>query len=196
MPKRINIVGQRYGKLVVLEELPSKKTPSGQTRAQVLVRCDCGREAQMTSANLRFGNTKSCGCSTYDNHFKEDYHVYMTYVYNDVKAAAEARGREFSLTRERIQELIEGNCIYCNQPPTPRTIKRGRNITFPYNSIDRVDNGKGYVEGNVASCCSQCNRAKASFTLQQFVSWLSRFQQWEQCPELQARLRATPDSEK
>ena len=50
----IDIVGQRFGKLVVLRKAD---TP----RKWVCV-CDCGTEKSFEGGNLRNGGTKSCGC--------------------------------------------------------------------------------------------------------------------------------------
>ena len=56
----IDITGQRFGKLFVIERKspPTKKD----TRAHWLCRCDCGNFAIVSGKNLRNGNTKSCGC--------------------------------------------------------------------------------------------------------------------------------------
>ena len=48
-----NIVGQRYGKLVVLEELGDNK---------VRCRCDCGNETVVSKGALKRGQIVSCGC--------------------------------------------------------------------------------------------------------------------------------------
>ncbi|MCE9567447.1 MAG: hypothetical protein K8U57_36055 [Planctomycetes bacterium] len=42
---------------------------------------------------------------------------------------------------------------------------RGRSLAVP--SLDRIDNSKGYVAGNVAVICYECNMIKNSGTLQQ-----------------------------
>lgn len=53
-------VGDRYGKLTVLEVRPRKKTYQS---ALCLCQCDCGSEPKwIDSHNLRRGNTTSCGC--------------------------------------------------------------------------------------------------------------------------------------
>lgn len=53
-----DITGQRFGRLVALEPLP---TENRHTRWRC--RCDCGRETVVGSAyRLTSGNTKSCGC--------------------------------------------------------------------------------------------------------------------------------------
>lgn len=55
--KRIDLTGQRFGKLVALE-------PAGKVGSKTAwrCRCDCGKELVVTSAHLRSGNTKCCGC--------------------------------------------------------------------------------------------------------------------------------------
>lgn len=55
--KKLDIRGQRYGKLTVLE--PAENVGS---RTAWLCRCDCGREAVVTTRRLRSGRTVSCGC--------------------------------------------------------------------------------------------------------------------------------------
>ena len=53
-------VGDRYGKLTVLEVRPRKKTYQS---ALCLCQCDCGSEPKwIDSHSLRRGNTTSCGC--------------------------------------------------------------------------------------------------------------------------------------
>lgn len=56
--KKLNLLGQRFGKLVVLEEVPNNKPYH-----QFLWRCqcDCGQKTIVATTGLRFG-TKSCGC--------------------------------------------------------------------------------------------------------------------------------------
>ena len=39
--------------------------------------------------------------------------------------------------------------------------------------IDRIDNTKGYIPGNVRSCCKHCNLAKHTMSEEEFNSWIS-----------------------
>lgn len=50
---RTNIIGERFGKLVVLEYAGNGKH---------FCLCDCGNEIEVLTYNLKNGNTKSCGC--------------------------------------------------------------------------------------------------------------------------------------
>lgn len=57
MAKRIDIMGQRFGRLVAVQEYPRK----GKER-RWLCKCDCGNEKIIMMMNLRSGATQSCGC--------------------------------------------------------------------------------------------------------------------------------------
>lgn len=56
--RRIEVVGDRYGRLVVLREGP--KSPNGFRK--VFCRCDCGNEKLIWLASMRIGDIRSCGC--------------------------------------------------------------------------------------------------------------------------------------
>ncbi|HQV53972.1 MAG TPA: hypothetical protein PLX17_00575 [Chitinophagaceae bacterium] len=53
----INLIGERFGRLLVLSRTDNKGT-----HAAWICRCDCGEETIVSSASLKTGHTKSCGC--------------------------------------------------------------------------------------------------------------------------------------
>jgi hypothetical protein len=56
MPAKVDISGQRFGKWLAL--------PNARRRASYwLCRCDCGTKRPVLVGGLRYGNTRSCGCS-------------------------------------------------------------------------------------------------------------------------------------
>lgn len=58
--KKQDLTGRRFGKLVVIKEVPSK------TDTKWLCKCDCGNFSEVFSDNLKRGTTKSCGhCQKY-----------------------------------------------------------------------------------------------------------------------------------
>ena len=63
MPRKIDLMGQRFTRLTVVGEVGRK--PVGKKQVPWIVwrvRCDCGKEIECFAADLRGGNTRSCGC--------------------------------------------------------------------------------------------------------------------------------------
>lgn len=57
MSKKIDLTGQRFGKLLVVSEAGRKRK-----EVQWLCKCDCGNTTLVSGYYLRKGHTKSCGC--------------------------------------------------------------------------------------------------------------------------------------
>lgn len=55
---KLELTGQRYGRLTVVGR--KERGPDG--RSLWVCDCDCGMQAAISSASLRTGNTRSCGC--------------------------------------------------------------------------------------------------------------------------------------
>lgn len=63
MARLIDITGQRFGRLLVLEQAKPARpvgNPSGYAYWRCI--CDCGAEPVVCGENLRRGAVKSCGC--------------------------------------------------------------------------------------------------------------------------------------
>lgn len=84
--------------------------------------------------------------------------------YKDIQIDAKKRGLIFMLTLEQFATMQKQPCVYCA-------------IQHPRMGVDRIDNSKGYIEGNMAPCCPLCNRMKGTLTLQDFVDHCSRIVQ-------------------
>lgn len=53
----LNLTGQKFGRLLVLDKLPSRKN-----RVRWLCVCDCGNTKEISTLGLRTTGTESCGC--------------------------------------------------------------------------------------------------------------------------------------
>lgn len=62
MGKKLELIGERFGRLVVVRELEKHSTPSGHSTRKYLCKCDCGNEKEVVQNSLRSGATQSCGC--------------------------------------------------------------------------------------------------------------------------------------
>jgi hypothetical protein len=58
--------------------------------------------------------------------------------------------KEWTLTYDQYAELVTQNCSYCNRSLRDET----------GSGLDRIDNSRGYLPGNVNPCCSECNRIR------------------------------------
>lgn len=72
--------------------------------------------------------------------------------FSRLKHEARKRGLEVTITKEQYIALITGVCGYCSFP-----------VEQFGHGIDRMDNAKGYVPGNVIACCGVCNQAKSNY---------------------------------
>lgn len=57
MGKSLNLVGKRYGRLVVLEKIGVRKR-----KTYWKCVCDCGKECEADTSSLNYGMKRSCGC--------------------------------------------------------------------------------------------------------------------------------------
>lgn len=131
--------------------------------------CGCGAPIKRSSVRCRPCENRS----RIGKQRLPDQHVQDTSTFCALRAGAAHRGVPWGLTREETLLLTASPCSYCGQPPSNRSkLSYGRVRTG--SGIDRVDNGLGYVPGNVVSCCWLCNRAKGPLPLADFLAWLQR----------------------
>lgn len=65
---------------------------------------------------------------------------------------AGSKNRELlcDITEEQFGNLTDSNCTYCDGP-----------LPLSGIGLDRIDDLKGYVQGNVLPCCGECNRIRS-----------------------------------
>lgn len=67
MAKRIDISGQRFGRLIAIEPCEDWISPSsGKHKSQWLCQCDCGNQCKVTTTDLTSKNKQSCNCLHYE----------------------------------------------------------------------------------------------------------------------------------
>lgn len=176
MPGRVNIKGQKFGRLIALYDIGESK--NGYRMWKCL--CECGQSIITSAKRLKGGITKSCGCLRSENGKKWIKNIAgcgrlpageanFNHTFGSYKHKAKERNFEFLLTKEQFRELVQQNCFYCGAKP--HNIKSGirTNDKFIYNGIDRTDNTKGYIIDNCVTCCGDCNWMKKTYTQQEFL---------------------------
>ena len=58
----VDLSGKKYGLLTVIEQVESKRKPSGSTVTMWKCKCDCGSVVDISAESLVSGHTRSCGC--------------------------------------------------------------------------------------------------------------------------------------
>lgn len=164
--RRIEVsVGDKYGSLTIISELPSRKRASGGTSRMFLCRCECGEEREVSFGNLRKGHTRSCGCSRAVPYSQERI--------GKARQAASFRDNYHGMKDSSEYGIWEGMKDRCYKPRT-RGYKsyggRGIAVCFGWrssfksffadigerpsasHSIDRIDGDGNYSCGHCDEC--------------------------------------------
>lgn len=86
----INEIGNKYGKLTVVERYFADKTHRG---AEWICRCECGKEIVVRGYDLRKHHTVSCGCGKSTGH-RRTHGEYKTRLYQIWQDMRNRCGRE------------------------------------------------------------------------------------------------------
>ena len=166
----------RYGFLVAIRPLEA----TSKNRAVLwLFRCDCGKEKIAEPSQVSANRIKSCGCKTKElrigNRRLPSGEAAFRQLFRSYKNGAKNRGYHFELSMDDFRKLTKQNCYYCGDIPSlVYSIKANNTKEYVYNGVDRVDNTKGYIKGNVVPCCGMCNKLKSDFNLSGFLSKIER----------------------
>ena len=137
----IDLTGQKFGKLTVIERAENKNG-----RVAWLCKCDCGNFTTVTSKRLRNGDTKSCGCyhkEKISKHNKSNSRLYN--IYSHIKQ------RCYNLKNCRYKNYGGRGITICDewlhnfQAFYDWAMANGYDDTL---TIDRIDNNKGYSPDN------------------------------------------------
>lgn len=133
------------------------------------VQCiDCNQHFEIMGTNIRESNI--CECKR-----KLDFgESASNKLYKQYQARSKRISISFDLSYDWFVNLTSKNCFYCNEIPKMKYYTNRGNGYYLYNSLDRVDNNKGYEIDNVVPCCDMCNRAKLDYTIDEFKQWLKR----------------------
>ena len=148
--KKIDLTGQRFGRLIVLEKLPERRRQS----VCWLCRCNCGNKHVAITAELRKGRTNSCGClqreGVAERSRKRIRHGYLRDgqippEYNAYRAARQ-RSR---YPKSKFFEYYGGRGIEFRFTSFEQFLAElGLRPSEKY-SVDRIDNNGHYEPGNV-----------------------------------------------
>ena len=166
MSKPIDLTGQRFGKLTVVERLPEFRK-----RTKYRCHCDCGNERTIPNSHLTQGIISSCGCQRakpYEFRRTAGRKTVLNKLWANYRNKAKKRNFSWTLTKEQFVKLMSACCHYCGYLDVSGIM-----------GIDRVNSREGYELSNCVSCCKDCNFAKNDRTLEEFFSWLNRISEFQ-----------------
>jgi hypothetical protein len=167
----LDITGTRFHRLTAIEYVHEED------KWKFL--CDCGNIKNIKLANVKRdgprNGTQSCGCLHKEYLLSQDGKnhscwrgcgdIPMSY-YNRARRGAESRNMEFDITIEDMSDLIIKQNYKCNISGMPIKFNALKKHTA---SLDRIDNSKGYVKGNVQWLHKDINSIKSNYNQEYFI---------------------------
>jgi len=170
-----DLTGQVFGRWTVIKQSTNRYNRHAYWECE----CECGTIKEVSATSLKGGRSKSCGCYKQDMarermliEFGESNFNTMYYRY---KHDATRRSLAFELSKNEFRALTQQSCYYCGASLGEMNL-RGNKANGKYigNGVDRIDNNIGYTLDNSVPCCSECNYAKGTRTVDEFLSWATR----------------------
>lgn len=144
-------LGDKYGRLTIIKELPSHVYPAGDTQRRILCRCECGKEVAVNLGSLRSKHTTSCGCYNAELNAKRQLRHGMSKT-SENRIYRGMKGRCFNKNNQDWQQYGGRGISVCERWLGPNGFKHfledmGRRPSRKH-QIDRIDNDKGYSPDN------------------------------------------------
>lgn len=160
---KINQIGKRFGRLLVVEASDSYIQPSGKKKSMWKCKCDCGKEILVTGGNLQNGHTQSCGCfnkqrvsETQSKHRMCEDSAYSVWS-GMLHRCTNTKSTNFKHYGGRgitvCDRWLEFENFYADMGDKPEGM-----------SIDRKDNNKGYSPDNCkwSTHTEQCKNRRST----------------------------------
>lgn len=164
-----DIIGSKFGQLTVLDFLRKEVRPLyGDFLYIYLCSCECGRSTEIKRPCLVTPlPTQSCGCKKRRAGNKSPcwggYGEISGSLWAHIKS--HAGGREFTISIEEAWALFEEQGGKCALTGLPISLKFSARSA----SLDRINNKKGYMAGNVQWLHKDVNWMKGRFPEKRFV---------------------------
>lgn len=173
MPKLVDLTGKRFGKLVVQRKLQSRR--DGSVLWECL--CDCGNSRQVNTRHLnrKKNNVRSCGCGMHAKgddspHWRGVGEISADWWYSKIGREFQQKSRKkipVEIDMEYAWDLLLKQDRKCALTGLELTF--GRPVSAGTASLDRIDNTKGYIPGNVQWVHKVINMMKRTYDQDYFI---------------------------
>lgn len=164
-----NFKNRKFGQLTALELVgfDALNQPSW------LCKCKCGTEKKISQNYLDRKIVTCCGCSKIKNSGFSYGEVSYNYYYR-VKKGAATRDIEFNIVPKDIwNQYIQQNkkCALSGIKIEFGKLNDKYKVIGQTASVDRIDNSKGYIEGNIQIVHKDINRMRGKLSVKKFKEW-------------------------
>lgn len=193
MPRFLNRIGMRYGRLTVI----SYKGKDNRGLHLWECQCSCGNTKIVVGQNLSSGKSKSCGCLK-DEFLKAKGNQYGLYEdrqeamlkvqYSHLKRRHTKKNMVgVVIDYDKFKKLSKSKCKYCGTECSKviedrlnesKSQKRLSEEILKINGIDRLDSNIGYTNENSVTCCKTCNFAKNTLSESEFYLWIKKIYEY------------------
>ena len=135
------------------------------------------RFTRFCSRKCRFDFHKEKIYSNLLNRFNNDYKVYLSYKFNEIKSSITSKDKrkslpsEFTITKQDIIDCWERQNGICLLTGFKMTHSKGNGYQSLAASVDRIDNSRGYIKGNIRLVCRLANQMRFNLNDTDFKSW-------------------------
>ena len=159
---------------------------AGKNRHFWLCQCVCGNTTSVETWHLKTRHTTTCGClktRTGKNNIKyQGYEDLSLSMWNKIKSNAKKRNHEFDITIEYAWGIFikqKKLCVLSGVKIYFASTGKQFNNGCATASLDRINNSKGYIIGNVQWVHKDINRMKWAHDEKYFIELCQRVAKWK-----------------
>lgn len=168
--KHIPEIGKVYGQWTVISTTVKRHSMKNNRTSYFKVRCACGREGWRAVHTLVNNITKSCKSCCKN---PQNTNTIINSHFNRIKRRAVVSEFEFNLTANYIEELFERQNRKCALSGLDICFRPNFSKNQQTASLDRIDNKKGYIIGNVQWVHKDINFMKGVLDQNKFIELCS-----------------------
>lgn len=161
--KKIEMIGKKFGKLTVIEELQKNKNG----HIKFLCECECGNKKEVFGTHLRENKIVSCGCKNKVKGVNGD--IWYQITSRKVNKRSKRSKLDFNITKDYLNNLFEEQEEKCKLSGLPITLPKKWNDKNYTASLDRIDSSIGYIMGNVQWVHKHVNVMKNIYPQEMFI---------------------------
>ena len=105
LKKILPIIGEKYGRMIILKIMPDKITKAGRKERVVLCKCTCGNIKEVLFRGLRSGTIKSCGCYAREQTSLSNREYNKYYIDGEVTKVFDNKGNFTLIDTEDLEKV-------------------------------------------------------------------------------------------